>query len=987
MRKNKVKPPEFYEAAGNRFAILLYTNLNTQDNVISSQAARVFSENPDNIDTVLVLVALGDQSFRYLVIERDGSWSEMCGNGARAAAKYLYDSGLAEPNQNQPITLITKSNKQIIVQAVERDGETWYQVDMGKVTSVTEDPNSFQGLLGEGFDGDLEKFGLGVDGNLEKSGLEKLISRELKKYLENPNLLRELFPNVKKDDEPKEDGEQKKDGEPNPLSIYSHYFHEILHRDNGESKFKEFVQALKYRGLYQAGGEPHTLIEITNPEIETSLGDVRFSVYLKVVSFLLRHAQDQQGKRLYPQSMNFMFYLVKSESREASNEKAADELTVNNSSNNYKVYMYPSERGVHNEINYDHTGACGTGSCCLGNHLLKHLKRDPRFKNLNEITIINRSGIPLIVALDDRGNTQLIGQAERTKRFKVDKGATLLLPLVVRIFLERFYHFNPEGERRLDELAERARQSNNPIIQLFSTIRQMFRENDTMLAPTSIDHPNPRGFWDFYTIVGYPMSAYIAVQLKLKLAPISLNTTGIEGNDFPAEFNFPALGEVYAKFQQALAETLVSIDQDLGSTEQTTIDKNKSPYQLLIEHLQRLIVANKLTFFLDAFLEKFTNLEGTDYRSKIADLVFHLIQTGDANTDEIQTDDADEIQTNNTNKNVSVRECLILQALLNSILDLQQILKELNKKVPEELLTNIFQTKLKGRLIDAIYPWILDPEQIQVLQAAGLLNPKADYLIPRIFTSGITEDGFFIAEEFAQVIAEESGQVVDIAEKFKQAIALILEADSNLLVEYINFYLKNKHGSKITLAQVNGKYLLAIKKDGNIKFYLSDQRNAKPRELTEKYPVIQPKRLKDIFQDPQNQITTYAFLAGIVLAFGQLHQFGSERGMRSCFLEFLLQKFSGSPDFELIQEIYNSAKGLICADYLPENYEPENYGGKGKILPGCPIATDGPEPDPFKVLVEFGTDTLRKWFQQLVQDPYNYDACRAILNPNSTTNP
>jgi len=228
--------------------------------------------------------------------------------------------------------------------------------------------------------------------------------------------------------------------------------------------------------------------------------------------------------------------------------------------------------------------------------------------------------------------------------------------------------------------------------------------------------------------------------------------------------------------------------------------------------LQRLVVADKLTFFLDAFLEKFANLEGTDYLSKIASLVFHLIQTGDANTDA----NADETQTDDEKKkrnalirrrSIRIRQCLILQALLNSILDLQEILKELNKEVLlEESLINIFQTKLKGRLIDAIYPWILDLEQIQVLQAAGLLNPKADYLIPRIFTSAITEDGFFTAEEFAQVIAEESGQVVDIAEKFKQAIALILEADSNLLVEYINFYLKNKHGSKITLAQVNGKY-------------------------------------------------------------------------------------------------------------------------------------------------------------------------------------
>jgi len=140
-----------------------------------------------------------------------------------------------------------------------------------------------------------------------------------------------------------------------------------------------------------------------------------------------------------------------------------------------------------------------------------------------------------------------------------------------------------------------------------------------------------------------------------------------------------------------------------------------------------------------------------------------------------------------------------------------------------------------------------------------------------------------------------------------------------------------------------------------VEFYLSDQRNTKPGDLPKKYPTIQPKELKDIFLNPQKQITIYGFLTGIVLSFGQLHHFGSERGMKSDFLEFLLQKFSGSPDFELIQEIYNSAKGLICPDYVPENYEKE-----GKILPGCPIATDGPEFDPFEVLAKYGTETLKK---------------------------
>ena len=402
--KKGFKPPEYYEAARNRFAIFINPNTNEKD--IADRAAKVFEQNPGTIDTVLVLVRLDAQvpTFQYLVIERDGSWSEMCGNGARAVARFLYESGLVEPDE--PIILNTKSNRQIIVQPVKIDGETWYQVNMGQVSSVEENQEPFQGLLGEGFDGDLEKFGLAVGGNLEKSGLEKLILKELDKYLGNPNLLRELFPNVKKDDEPKEDGEQKKDGGPNPLSIYSHYFHEILQRVNGENEFGEFVRALEYRGLYQAGGEPHTLIEITDPEIVNILGEDRLSDYLKAVSFVLRHLRDKEGRRLYPQSMNFMFYTV----------QPAPEGTTDTQGQGVEVKMYPAERGVHNGVNYDQTGACGTGSCCLGNYLLKHLKHDPRFANLDKITIVNRSGIPLIVALDKEGNTQLIGQAERTNR-------------------------------------------------------------------------------------------------------------------------------------------------------------------------------------------------------------------------------------------------------------------------------------------------------------------------------------------------------------------------------------------------------------------------------------------------------------------------------------------------------------------------------------------------------------------------------------------
>ena len=390
----KVGQPEFYEAAGNRFAILLFNDPNTDNEYIGARAAEVFQQNPDTIDTVLVLVRLDAQvpTFKYLVIERDGSWSEMCGNGARAVARFLYDSGLVEPNQ--PITLVTKSNQRIIVQPVERDGETWYQVNMGRVTSVTEDPNSFSKVLQVNYDGNLEQLQLvRYLKEPKENQLGQLVLSELSSYLRNPEYLEELFPDLLPNNQP------------NPLAVYRSQFLNIFSTVIKEDEFTtKFAPTLRYRGLYQAGGEPHTLIEITDPEIVNILGEDRLSDYLKAVSFVLRHLRDKEGRRLYPQSMNFMFYTV----------QPAPEGTTDTQGQGVEVKMYPAERGVHNGPNYDQTGACGTGSCCLGNYLLKHLKHDPRFTN--EITIFNRSGIPLIVSLDEEGNTQLIGQAERTNR-------------------------------------------------------------------------------------------------------------------------------------------------------------------------------------------------------------------------------------------------------------------------------------------------------------------------------------------------------------------------------------------------------------------------------------------------------------------------------------------------------------------------------------------------------------------------------------------
>ena len=384
--KKGFKPPEYYEAARNRFAIFINPNTNKKD--IADRAAKVFEQNPDTIDTVLVLVRLDDQvpTFKYLVIERDGSWSEMCGNGARAVAMCLQDK-----YGYKKIILITKSNRQITVQAVEKDGETWYQVDMGQVTSVTEDPNSFSKVLQVNYDGNLEQLQLvRYLKEPKENQLGQLVLSELSSYLRNPEYLEELFPDLLPNNQP------------NPLAVYRSQFLNIFSTVIKEDEFTtKFAPTLRYRGLYQAGGEPHTLIEITDPEIVNILGEDRLSDYLKAVSFVLRHLRDKEGRRLYPQSMNFMFYTV----------QPTPDGTTDTQGQGVEVKMYPAERGVHNGPNYDQTGACGTGSCCLGNYLLKH---DPRFTN--EITIFNRSGIPLIVSLDEEGNTQLIGQAERTNR-------------------------------------------------------------------------------------------------------------------------------------------------------------------------------------------------------------------------------------------------------------------------------------------------------------------------------------------------------------------------------------------------------------------------------------------------------------------------------------------------------------------------------------------------------------------------------------------
>lgn len=355
----------FYEAAGNTFFIN-YENTLNNNKEIKERSQKIF-DRYSNFDTLLYLARLRDNYFKYLVIERDGSWSEMCGNGCRAVAKFIYDNNLSQPAL--PIVLITNSNKKIVVTELKNNSETWYDVDMGEVTDLISNPSDFCLFLGKDFDWRINP--------------QLIIKKEFEKYTSQPNLLDHIYPN--------KIGENNQIN--NPLCSYSNYFLNhltlIKNNTNDQQEFGQFISTLKFNGLYQSGGEPHTLIEISNNKLKQKFGDIKFADFLKISSFLLRFSSDNNDNKNYPLAMNFMFYQI---------------------SNNNKVMMYPAERGVHNGINFDQTGACGTGSTCLGAYLFNS---DIRFVKKKEIIIQNRSGVNLVIQ-KKYNNLHLIGQAKQT---------------------------------------------------------------------------------------------------------------------------------------------------------------------------------------------------------------------------------------------------------------------------------------------------------------------------------------------------------------------------------------------------------------------------------------------------------------------------------------------------------------------------------------------------------------------------------------------
>lgn len=845
----------FFEAAGNTFFIQ-YKHVLPNDEQIKKDSEQIFKKH-SNFDTLLYVAKIGENQFKYLVIERDSSWSEMCGNGARAVAKFLYGGKHVEFDKE--IILVTNSGKEIPVNRVEKEKQVWYNVNMGKVTNVSEDRKVFSTYLDENFDGQINP--------------QEIIKVEFQKYLDNSDILNQIYP-----DRIEDNGETKD----NSLSNYDTYFLTILNRINLESKdqkeFQVFLKSLDFKGLYQSGGEPHTLIEITNSNLKQEFGETKFNVFLKLTSFLLRFSK-ANGQKIYPLSMNFMFYEIEEENEQN------------------RVVMYPAERGVHNGVNFDQTGACGTGSTCLGTYLLNN---DTRFAGDGEIKIKNHSGVILEIKKDENNNSHLIGQAKESDLNKKLEQT----PFTAQVFLENFNYYNPNGEQNLENLSQ---QTQGTELELFYKIRELFKTLSSGEAPaiTTIDHPNPKDFFDWYTLIGYLNSAYITNELGLKLHRTSLDTTGIRGGDYPVNLAFGNLG--ISLFDQNQLEgwkkdsTLYSYLRDLvKSGFKDTMD--------LLTKIKNKNVKQSINQTKEGLLEQL--------EQAIAEILINSI--------------SDE------NLNLPVRETIFLNAFKKATADYTTKIKELlesqiislenNKLIglPQDTLVNLFQGFLKGRMMEIIFKLATTSEQKGTLKKANILNEKSEYNIPELQS------------------------LDEINEIYKQGTIIILEQKPNLLTRYFAFLLKKTEKSKLeSIVTIEGKL---VSFEVNIGFVYDKNK-------------ITEEELKNSLKNSTHTSINGVIAAGPLLALGQLHHFGSERGQREMFLAFLQETCSNEK--ELLEEIIYASKGLICPDYNPNDYNTSKIG----TPPAFPIATDNAESgNPFLDLADFGITNIKKLFQDLVAD-------------------
>jgi len=80
-------------------------------------------------DGVIFVQRSGECDARFIFFNPDGSLAEMCGNGVRCFAKYVYESGLARKN---PLRVESSAGECLLDLSIEGDMVVEVRVDMGK---------------------------------------------------------------------------------------------------------------------------------------------------------------------------------------------------------------------------------------------------------------------------------------------------------------------------------------------------------------------------------------------------------------------------------------------------------------------------------------------------------------------------------------------------------------------------------------------------------------------------------------------------------------------------------------------------------------------------------------------------------------------------------------------------------------------------------------------------------------------------------------
>jgi diaminopimelate epimerase len=111
----------------------VYVDVHAQDVAAPEALARAMSDRHRGVGSDgLILIALAgnaDADARMLMFNADGTRGEMCGNGIRCVAKYVFDHGIS---QNNPLRIATDAGVKTLELTLGDDGKVaQIRVDMG----------------------------------------------------------------------------------------------------------------------------------------------------------------------------------------------------------------------------------------------------------------------------------------------------------------------------------------------------------------------------------------------------------------------------------------------------------------------------------------------------------------------------------------------------------------------------------------------------------------------------------------------------------------------------------------------------------------------------------------------------------------------------------------------------------------------------------------------------------------------------------------